>query len=87
MNKSILLAAVALSFAFSTTAFAEQKPASGTTDNTTVCKAIYEIYDLNMEAYYEKKSSHKARQEAYNSAQRAISDFRKKGCKYKDVAA
>lgn len=87
MKKSMLLAAAALSFAFSTAAFAEQKPASGTTDNTTVCKAIYEIYDLNMEAYYEKKSGHKARQVAYNSAQRAISDFRKMGCKYKDVAA
>ena len=81
-----MLSAAAACFAFASPVFAEQKQDTGsTTDNTEVCKAIYEIYDLNMESYYTKGQTNKQRQVAYNSAQRAISDFRKQGCKYKDV--
>lgn len=86
MYRSALLSAVAACFFFTSPAFAEQKQDTGsTTDNTEVCKAIYEIYDLNMESYYTKGQTNKQRQVSYNAAQRAISDFRKKGCKYKDV--
>ncbi len=86
MFRTTLLAATLASFAIAAPAMAEQKSDSGSTnDNSTLCKAIYEIYDLNMEAYYSKNKTNRQRQEAYTSAQRAMSDFRKKGCKYKDV--
>jgi len=87
MYKTMLFAAAVLSFACSTTAFAEQKPTTGTSGNAQMCKTIYEIYDLNMETYYDKRLNFKQRQNAYNAAKRTLSDFRKRGCKYKDVAA
>ena len=86
MSKTLLFAAAVAGFAFVSGAIAEQKSETGsTTDNTTLCKALYELHDLNMEAYYSKNKTNRQRQEAYTSAQRALSDFRKKGCKYKDV--
>ncbi|MDF2981608.1 MAG: hypothetical protein K0Q69_1380 [Devosia sp.] len=86
MTRTVILAVAVASFALVAPALSEQKSDAGsTTDNTTLCKAIYEIYDLNMEAYYSKNKTNRQRQEAYTSAQRAMSDFRKKGCKYKDV--
>ena len=86
MSRTLAAFAAAAVLVSASAAFAEQKQDTGsTTDNTEVCKAIYEIYDLNMESYYTKGQTNRQRQEAYNAAQRAISDFRKKGCKYKDV--
>lgn len=84
MYKTVLLAVVA-SFAFASTAFGEQKQDTGTTNNATLCKALYEVYDLNMEAYYTKGQTNQQKQVSYNAAQSALSDFRKQGCKVKDV--
>jgi hypothetical protein len=84
MYKTALLALVA-SFALASTALGEQKQDTGTTNNATVCKAIYEVYDLNMEAYYTKGQTNKDKQVSYNAAQSALSDFRKQGCKHKDI--
>lgn len=87
MYRTVVISAAAAGLVFVSAAFAEQKQDSGsTTDNAELCQTLYEVYDLNMESYYTKGQTNKQRQTAYNSAQRALSDFRKNGCKYKDVA-
>ncbi len=86
MYRTLVAFAAAAGFVCISAAFAEQKQDTGsTTDNTELCKTLYEIHDLNMEAYYTKGQTNRQRQEAYKAAERALSDFRKKGCKYKDV--
>jgi hypothetical protein len=86
MSKSSLLIALIASAAFASLAHAEPvKPATPETHKAG-CKAIYEVYDINMETHYDKSLSSNQRQAAYVNAQRALSDFRKAGCKYKDIA-
>jgi hypothetical protein len=85
MYKTALLALVA-SFSLASTALGEKKQDAGaTTGNANLCKSLYEIYDLNMEAYYTKGQTNRDKQASYNAAQSALSDFRKQGCKVKDI--
>jgi hypothetical protein len=85
MYKTALLALVA-SFALASTALGEKKQDTGaTTSNANLCNSLYEIYDLNMEAYYTKGQTNRDKQASYNAAQSALSDFRKQGCKVKDI--
>ncbi|MFN4141716.1 hypothetical protein [Aestuariivirga sp.] len=65
---------------------AEQKQQQPTSNsNKQICKALYNAYDSNMEVYYNKKNSNADRQAAYRGAQIALADFRKQGCKLKDI--
>jgi hypothetical protein len=50
-----------------------------------LCKDLYLIYDTNMDTHYDKSKSAAERQQAYEDAQQALSDFRQQGCKLADV--
>lgn len=66
-------------------ALAEQSQQAPTSDHQQLCKDLYNIYDTNMDEYYNKKNSAKSRQASYAAAERALSDFRRQGCKTKDI--
>lgn len=66
-------------------AMAEQKDQQPAGDKKQLCKDLYNIYDTNMDEYYDNKAGSKQRQVHYSTAQRALSDFRKQGCKQKDI--
>ena len=64
---------------------AEQSQQQPTSDHKQLCKDLYNIYDTNMDEHYNKKNSAKTRQSYYLQAQAALSDFKKQGCKTKDM--
>ena len=66
-------------------ALAEQSQQKPTSDHQQLCKDLYNIYDTNMDEHYNKKNSAKTRQSYYLQAQAALSDFRKQGCKTKEM--
>lgn len=66
-------------------ALAEQKQQQSTSDHQQLCKDLYLIYDTNMDEYYNKKNGAKSRQSSYVQAEKALSDYRRQGCKNKDI--
>lgn len=66
-------------------ALAEQRQQQSTSDHQQLCKDLYLIYDTNMEEYYNKKNSTRTRQSYYVQAEQALSDFRRQGCKTRDI--
>jgi hypothetical protein len=66
-------------------ALAEQQPSETPTASPLLCQRIWYIYDASTDDAYDKKLSKAKRQAAFLAAEKAMSDFRKKGCKYKDV--
>ena len=73
------VAVVAGSWLSAPSAYAEPKqdPAA----HQQLCADLYLLYDANMDIYYDHSNSDAVRQQAYENAQAALSDFRKQGCK------
>lgn len=86
MLKAAFIIAILVSSAVVPPARAEQRQGTGTSSSGTLCKTLYELYDLNMEAYYSRNRTQAQKQLAYDSAQRALSDFRRNGCRVRDLA-
>lgn len=85
MTSGVGLVPFVISAMIATGASAEQSQQAPTSDHQQLCKDLYNIYDTNMDEYYNKKNSAKVRQSYYLQAKRALSDFRKQGCKTKDI--
>ena len=67
-------------------ALAEQSQQAPTSDHQQLCKDLYNIYDTNMDEYYNKKNSAKIPPGFLRGERnRALSDFRRQGCKTKDI--
>jgi len=68
---------VAASWLAAPSAYAEPKqdPAA----HQQLCADLYLLYDANMDIYYDHSNSDAVRQQAYENAQEALSDFRKQG--------
>jgi len=50
-----------------------------------LCADLFNMYDTAMDEYYNKKNSATVRQQNYEAAQAALSDFRRNGCKCSEV--
>ena len=85
LSSCLGIALFAVTAMISRGAWAEQNQQQPTSDHQQLCKDLYNIYDTNMDEHYNKKNSAKARQASYVQAERALSDFRKQGCKTKDI--
>ncbi len=70
---------------FGSAALADQRAPESPGPSPTLCQRLWDIYDASTDDAYDKKLSKAKRQAAFLAAERAIADFRKKGCKYKDV--
>ena len=84
-SSGVGIALFAVTAMISPAALAEQSQQQPASDHQQLCKDLYNIYDTNMDEYYNKKNSAKTRQAYYVQAESALSDFRKQGCKTKDI--
>src|SRR5215204_1288900 len=77
----VLAATVGLVAASWVVAPAHAEPKQDEAAHKQLCADLYLIYDANMDIYYDESKSHAERQQAFESAHEALSDFRKQGCK------
>jgi hypothetical protein len=81
VSLGVLAATVGLVAASWAVAPAAAEPQRDDAAHKQLCADLYLIYDTNMDTYYDKSKSAAERQQAYDSAHKALSDYRKQGCK------